>query len=168
MIPNRETPRAVEDKGTVKAKHTGFARAVLGVMVLIVALYSFGAGFLATVVSRGKWGAAVLVFALASYALRMIPTRGTLQATEDQGTVRARELWLPDWCLAGFLIISGLAFNWACAFLWLSRRYALFSGPVLGVTGLIVTLYAAIAFLATRRFGGRWLTAVAIFSHHAC
>jgi hypothetical protein len=92
MIPNRETPRAVEDKGTVKAKHTGFARAVLGVMVLIVALYSFGAGFLATVVSRGKWGAAVLVFALASYALRMIPTRGTLQATEDQGTVRARHL----------------------------------------------------------------------------
>jgi hypothetical protein len=166
MIPKRE--RAVEDQDTAKAKYARFAGPILGVMVLIVALYSYGIVFLATVVSGGKWGAAVLVFALASYALRMIPRRGTLQATEDQGTVKARQRWLPDWCLAGFLIISSLAFNWACAFLWFSRQYALFSGPVLGVTGLIVALYAAIAFLATRRFGGTWLTAVAVFALASC
>jgi hypothetical protein len=61
---------------------------------------------------------------------------------------------LPDWCFVVFCFLIGLPFNWACAFLWFSRRYAFFSGPVVGVTGLIVALYAAIGVLV-RLTGGR-------------
>ena len=50
------------------------------------------------------------------------------------------------------------------AFLWFYRRYALFSGPVVGTTVLIVALYATIGFLIARLIGGTWRTALLVFA----
>jgi len=67
------------------------------------------------------------------------------------------------WSLIIYCIITGLGFNWACAFLWFSRRYAFFSTPVIAVTGLIMAFYAGIALLVARFTGGNWRTALLVF-----
>lgn len=164
MIPKLDTPQAIEDQGTVKAKYASFARPVLRGMVLIVVLCAFVA-LLAGVLSGGEWRAAALVFILASLALRaMLPRREALPGIEGEGTAKAMQRWLPDWSLVSYCIVIGLGFNWACAFLWFSRRYAFFSEPVLCVTGLIVALYAAIGLLLARLTGGKWRTALVVFA----
>jgi len=145
----------------VKAKYARFFTAVLWIMVLIVPLYVFIADIAG--LPGGSWRAAVLV-ALVAYALRMIPKRKTLPAIENQGTMKTRPRWLPDWFLFGFLILIGLIFNWACAFLWFSRRCAFFSVPVLAVMGFIVAFYASIGSLVARLIGRDWRTAVGIFA----
>jgi len=88
-------------------------------------------------------------------------------ATRDKGTVKARQSRLPDWCLVVFCILIGLPFNWACAFLWFSRRYAFFSVPVVCVTVLIVALSAAIGLLV-RLTGGNRRTALQVFAVASC
>jgi hypothetical protein len=61
--------------------------------------------------------------------------------------VTARQRPMPTWSLVVLSILIGLPFNWDCAFLWFARRYHFFSGPVIGVTALIVAASAAIALL---------------------
>ena len=151
MIPNRETrPQAIEDQGAVKAQYARLAGPVLGGIVWIVALCAFIA-FLAAGLYRGKWEAALLVFILASLALRAtVPWREAPHAIEGEGSVTARQSSLPDWYLVSYCLVIGVGLDWAYAFLWFSRRYAFFSGPVVGVTGLIVALCAAIGFFVAR------------------
>ena len=166
MIPKRETPRAIEERGTVKAKYPRFFGPVLRGMVLIVALCAFipSLAFLAGLPYGGTLGAAVgvVVFMLASFTLMaMIPEPEAPPAIEGKGT--ARRLRLPDWSLVSYCVITSLGWNWVCAFLWFSRRYAFFSTPVIAVAGLIMAFYAAIALLVARLTGGNWRAALLVF-----
>jgi hypothetical protein len=164
MIPKRATPKAIEDQSTVKANYASSARRVLGGIVWIVALCAFIA-FLAAGLYGGKWEAALLVSILASLALRaIVPGREAPHAIEGEGTVTARQSGLPDWYLVSYCVVCGLGVDWSCAFLWFFRRYAFFSGPVLGVTGLIVALCATIGFLVARMMKRDWRTALAVFA----
>ena len=88
-------------------------------------------------------------------------TPEALQPVEGEGTARQRRL--PPWSLVIYLAILGLELNWACVFFWFSRRYAFFSVPVVGVTGLIIAFYAAIALLVARLTGGNRRIALATF-----
>ena len=160
-MPERETTRAIEERGTAKAKYARFFGPILRGMVLMVALCAF-VPFLAGHLYGGRWHPAMWVFVLASFTLvAMIPKPETLPAIEGKGT--ARQFQLPEWSLVSYFFIIGLGFNWACAFLWFSRQYAFFSAPVIALTGLIMASYAAIALLVARLTGENWRTALLIF-----
>jgi hypothetical protein len=88
----------------------------------------------------------------------------TLPAIEAEGTEKAKQHRLPDWSLLAYGVIFGVGCNWTCAFLWFSRRYAFFSGPVVGATILIMALYAAIALLVARLTGRNWQIALLVFA----
>ena len=184
MISKGDIPQAVEHQSTVKK--TNYARffwPILRGIVLLVALSAFIAG-LVDYLYWGKWGTVLVVaFFLASFAMMATtPPRQSLRdsilfvftypgfgflrnktAIEGEGTEKARQHRLPDWCLVAYCVIVGLGCNWACAFLWFSRRYAPFSGSVVGATGLIFALYAAIALLVGLLTGGNWRTALLVF-----
>lgn len=161
MIPERKRPMA-EEHGTVKTKYARFPVPVLRGMVLIVALCAFIpflAGLLYTY--EAIWVAAAVVFFLSSLTLvAMAPKHETLPASEVEET--ARQLRLPHWSLVTYFAITGLGFNWVCAFLWFGRRYALFSAPVIAVTGLLIVFYAAVGLLVARLTGGNWRAAVLV------
>jgi hypothetical protein len=164
MIPKRETPQPIEERGTVTAKYARSFWPVLRGTASIVALCASVpslAGLLFEVYG-GRWETAVIVFALASFTLlAMIPKPEALPPVGGEGTARQRRL--PPWSLVIYVAILGLELNWACAFFWFSRRYAFFSVPVVGVTGLIIAFYAAIALLVARLTGGNWRIALATF-----
>jgi hypothetical protein len=156
MIPKRETPQAIEERGTVKAKYARFFWPGLRWMVLIVAFCAFPpvlAGLLfgenlGTILALG-------VFALSTFALiAMTPTPETSPTT-------ARQLGLPGWSLVSYCVVTGLGYTWACMFLYFSRQYPFFSAPVIAVTVLTMTLYAAIALLVAWLTGGNWRTTLA-------
>jgi hypothetical protein len=112
-----------------------------------------------------KWEASLLVFALASFALTATARKGEIsRAFERPGTVTAWWQRLPDWSLVSYFIIVGLGLNWACAFLWFSRRHAFFSGPVIGATGLIELFYAGVGLLVSLLTGRNWRTALLVFA----
>jgi hypothetical protein len=151
MMPKRETPPAIEERAR-------FFGQVLSWMLLVVALCAF-VPLLAGLLYGVNWetGLALGVFALATYALiAMTPTPETLPAT-------IRDVGSPTWSVFSYCIITGLGWNWACVFLWFSRRYAFFSIPVITVTGLIMASYGAIAFLVAFLTGGTWRTVLAVF-----
>jgi hypothetical protein len=161
MIPKRDTPQAIQERGTVKTKYARFFGLVLFGMVMIVALCAFipSLAFLAGLPYGGRWQAAVGVFVFASFTLAaMMPT---LPASEGEWT--ARQYRLPEWSLVSYIFIIGLGFNWACAVLWFSRRYASFSTPVIAVTGLTMAFYAAVALLVAWLTGGNRRTALLAF-----
>jgi len=163
MIPKQETPQAIEDLGTMKAKYARFAWPVLGGIVWIVSLCAFVA-FLAADVYGREWEAALLVSILALLALRaIVPGRETPHSIEGEGTVTARQSGLPDWYLVTYCLVFGVGLDWDWAFQWFSRRCAFFSGPVVGVTGLIVALCATIGFLVARMMRRDWRTALLVF-----
>src|SRR5260370_4868097 len=130
-------------------------------MVVLRGWFRFFAGYLFEVYGC-RWESAGIVFVLASFALiATIPKRQALPPVEGEGTARQRRL--PPWSLVIYLAILGLELNWACAFFWFSRRYAFFSVPVVGLTGLIIAFYAAVALLVGRLTGGNWRIALATF-----
>jgi hypothetical protein len=167
MISKRGTPQAVEDQGAVeKAKYVHFFWPILRGIVLIVALYA-SIELFSVLLFGGLYGGSWLAVPgtlLANYALIWMAhnKRETLPAIEGEGTEK-RPYRLPDWSLLIYWVIIGLGCNWVCAFLWFSRRYALFSGPVVSATGLIMGLYAAIALLVALLTGGNWRTALLVF-----
>jgi hypothetical protein len=74
-------------------------------------------------------------------------------------------LRVPDWCISGYCIVSGLAFNWAWAYSWFSQRFALTSAPVLRMMASFVALNALIGLLATLLHDqGKWRLGVAYFA----
>jgi hypothetical protein len=166
MNPKRGTPQAGE--GAVKkAKCARFFGPILRGIVLIVAVYAFIA-LLSVLLFGGLYGGSWLAVPgclVAYYALMwMAPERETLPTIEGEGTEKAGQRRLPDWSLLVYWVIVGLGCNWVCAFLWFSRRYAFFSGTVVGATGLIMALYAAIALLAALLTGGKWRMALLFFA----
>jgi len=107
-------------------------------------------------------GKPLVVLAVGSFTLiAFTPKAGARPPTEGEGTARQRRL--PPWSLVIYLAVLGLGLNWVCAFLGFSRRYSFFSLPVVGMTGLIMTFYAAIALLVARLTGGNWQIALATF-----
>lgn len=141
-----------------------FFATILPGMVLILALCSFVPflGGLFFGVYGGWWVATAIVFVLASYALiAMVRKLETPPAGQDQ--VRTTQRQLPHWSLIVYSATTGLGWNWACAFLWFSRRYAFFSIPVIGMTGLILTFYAVIAFLIAWLSPRNWRMALFVF-----
>src|SRR5258708_33114451 len=94
----------------------------------------------------------------------MISTDKTEQVIESPDTAEAKPWRLADWCLVIWFVASGLVSDWHCASEWFTGRYTHFSAPVLSVMGLIVVFCASIAFLAACLFGGRWRSAVLVFS----
>jgi hypothetical protein len=166
MIPKGETPEAMKERGAVKAKYARFFWPILRGIALIMALCAF-VPFLAGFLYEGSWGTGVALgaFGLASFALIVMNLKPeTLPATEGEATKKATERRLPDWSLIAYSVVVGLGFNWVCVFLWFSRRYAFFSTPVVGVTCLILALYAAIGLLAARLTGGNWRIALLVFA----
>ncbi len=161
-------PHTVEDEGTVKkAKHARFFWPILLGMVSIVgSAASFVVVF--ELVHGKAWGIGfgigLPVFMLATCAvIAMTPPPRTLPAIEVEATSKARQLSLQAWLLLAYGVIIGLSYNWACVFLWFSQRYAFFSAPVAGVTGLIFALYATIGLLIARLTEGNWREALAVF-----
>jgi hypothetical protein len=150
MIPKRETSLAIDKRSTVKAKYARFFLPILRGMILIVASWAF-IEFLSEYLYGAGWLIGLPVFILATFALIvMAPRPETPPAIEDGATEKVRQLRLPDWSLLAYCFIIGLGFDWVCVFLWFSRRYAFFSAPVVGVTGLILALYVAIGLLLSR------------------
>jgi hypothetical protein len=158
------TPHAVEGQGTAKnATYARFFWRVFRGTLVIVALCA-SARLLAALLFEaygGRWEIAAIVHVLASFTLfATLPKRQAQPPIEGEGA--ARHGRLPPWSLIIYLAFLGLELNWACAFFWFSRRYAFFSVPVVGVTGLIIASYAGIALLVAR-LSGNWRIALAIF-----
>jgi len=154
-------PQVVEDQGKLKsAKYARFFWPILRGITLIVALSAL-IPFLSELLYNSFSPVGFSVFVLATYALIwMNPPPKTLPAIEGEATKKVRQLRLP-WSLIAYTFFTGLGCNWVCVFLWFSRRYAFFSAPVIGVTGLILALYAAIGLLLARL--ANWRIALAVF-----
>jgi hypothetical protein len=157
MTPNREAPQAIEDRGIAKAKYARFFWPVLHGMVFIAALCAF-IPFLAGMLYGEKLGTGTVlalgVFLLASFALGLMA---------QPFPARPSQLGFSGWSVVGYFSIIGLGFNWACAFLWFSRRYTFFSIPVMTLTASIVAVCAVIALLVFRLTGANWRKALAVF-----
>jgi Kef-type K+ transport system membrane component KefB len=164
MVPELDNPQIMSGQNTAESKHVKWSGAILRATVLVVALCAF-ISLLRGFLFGEKWEASLLVFALASFALTSTARTGeTPRAARGTGPVTAWWQRLPDWPLVSYCIIVGLGFNWACAFLWFSRRHAFFSTPVIGATAVTEALYAGIGFLVARLTGRNWRTAL-LFSH---
>jgi hypothetical protein len=155
-------------EGTVKkANDARLFWPILRGIVLIVAMWAFILslrGFL----YGGNWELAVLVFVPASLALIAItPGRETLPEIEGDKTAWASWQRLP-WPIFTYCVITGMGYTWVCAFLWFSRRYAVFSGPVVGAMILILALYAVIGVVVAWLTGGNWRTALLTFGIALC
>ena len=145
----------------MKDEYKSLGWPILRGVVFVVGLCGF-ASFLAGFLHLVNWELGTIyalgVFVLATCALiAMTPASETLPAT-------VRDFGSSGWLFFSYCVVLGLGFNWACVFLWFSRRYAFFSVPVVGVTGLIVTSCTTIALLIVRMTGGNWRIALAAIS----
>jgi hypothetical protein len=108
-----------------------------------------------------NWGMGFLVFVVGTFALAaMTPPPYVL---EGDGTGKLTQHQIP-WSLFSHLVIIGIGLNWTYVFLAFSRRYAFFSAPVIGATGFIMALYAAIGFFVASLIGGHWRNALMVFA----
>jgi uncharacterized membrane protein YjjP (DUF1212 family) len=142
----------IEGQDTVKKAKRLFWPIFCGI-TLVVAMVAFIPS-LRHFLYGGNWEA-FLVFVLASFALiKITPRRETLSKTEgDQATL----------AIVTYFVLTGMGYTWVCVFLWFSRRYTVFSGPVVGAMVLILALYAAIGFVVALLTGGNWRTALLTF-----
>ena len=141
----RETPETTDERSTVKAKYPSFFMPVLFGMVMTAALCALVLA-VASFAGEGRWERA---WAWGFYGLASLAVTVAIRTLlpKGKGNWRDRQYRWPDWSLFTYFFINGLGLNWACAFLLFSRRYAFFSTPVIGATGLIIAFYAAIALL---------------------
>jgi hypothetical protein len=155
MILKPETQQEVEERGTVGANYARFFWPALRGTVLIAGLCAF-IPFLAGMLYGEKLGTvlALGVFLLASFALGLMT---------QPFPARPSQLGFSGWSVIGYFSIIGLGFNWACAFLWFSRRYTFFSIPVMTLTASIVAVCAAIALFVFQLTGANWRKALAVF-----
>lgn len=162
MVDKRQTLQITKGPAMVKAPSRPFISAILRAMVLVVALCSF-VPVLADFVNGRAWGISLPIFFLASVGvIGIMLWPGTASSIERQRTVKQFRLF--DWWLLSYFITISLGLNWACSFLWLSRRDAFFSGPVIAVTALITASYAGIALLVALLTGRNWRTGLLVFA----
>lgn len=159
----------MEDQDTAKKPmYAGFLWPILRGIALIVALCGFVA-FLSEFLYGGKWGIGTAVFVLATCALMALTREPEMPSgTEREADERVTQRGFPDWSLISYCLITGLGFNWVCAFLWFSRRYGFFAAPVIGVTGLIFALYASIGLLVAHLTARNWRIALLVFAVAPC
>lgn len=142
-----------------------FIWALLRGAVLIVALCAF-VPFLSGLlfgVGGGEWGAAAILFAVASGTLIVTTPKGEITcAIEADETIKRGKYRSPDWSLITYCVITGLGYSWTCAFLLFSRRYAFFSPPIIAATTLVLTLYVGVGFAVSFLTGANWRTALVI------
>jgi hypothetical protein len=106
----------------------------------------------------------LLVFVLGTFALVVMSFRqDTLPTIEGEGTEKLKQRRML-WFLFAHCVIIGVGFNWVSAFLVFSRRYTFFSVQVVGATGLIMVVYAAMGVLAAFLTGGNWRKALLVFA----
>jgi hypothetical protein len=171
----------IEDQGMVK-KEKGDARLLWPIargITSIVALWAFISGLL-VFLHGGRLGTALpLVFLLASYLLMTIPPKSwrdwflflfvfpgftsLANRAERKAGGPAKQYQSLDWPVVAYFVIVGLGCDWAIAFLWFSRRYAPFSGLVVGTTGVILSLYVGTAVLVGVLTVGNWWAARRVF-----
>jgi len=172
----------IEDQGTLKMEK-GDARLLWPIargITSIVALWAFISGLLVFLHGGRLMGTALpWVFLLASYLLMTIPPTSwrdwflflfvfpgfasMANRAERKAKGVAKRYRSLDWPVVAYLVIVGMGCDWAIAFLWFSRRYAPFSGLVVGTTGVILSLYVAIAVLVGVLTGGNWWAARRVF-----
>jgi hypothetical protein len=152
--------RMRDASAAMKGKYAHFFWPVLRAIALIVALCAFIPFLSGFFLDGGGYVTALSVFMLATFALIWMSILDMSPATQGEGTARLFQL---PWALASYVAIIGLGFNWICVFLWFSKRCAFFSLQVIGVTGLIMAFYVAIALLVVRLTGGNWRIALATF-----
>ncbi len=156
-----------EDESAVKANHNRLFWPILRGTALIVALCAFFPLLVGLLYGR-TWGTSAIVFALASFALITTTSwRETSLPMPDDRTVMTLWQRLP-WTLVTYCAITGVGYNWVCAVLWFSRRYAAFSGPVAGAMGWILVLYAIIGIVVAWLTRGNWRTALVVFALAPC
>ena len=169
MIPEPHGSRAMAVQGTGKKTKDGrLVWPILRGLMLIVAscaLVMFLWGFL----YEKNWETvlALALSALSAYGLiAMTHKAETPRATVAVRSTKKKTMQdrLPHWSLIAYGFIMGAGFNWACVFLWFSRRYAFFSFQVVGVTGLAFVLYAAIGVLIGLLTRGNWRRALLVFA----
>ena len=164
MVPERNDPQRMSDQTTAESKYVNWSGPILRGTVLVVALCAF-ISLLRGFLFDKKWEASLLVFALASFALTATARKREIpRAAGGTGAVTAWWQRLPDWPLVSYCIIVGLGFNWACVFLWFSRRHAFFSTSVVAATGVIEMLYAGVGLLVAHLTGRNWRTALLVFT----
>lgn len=162
MIDKRQSLQITKDPAMVKAPYRPLVGAILRGMVLLVALCSF-VPVLADFTNGRAWGASLPIFFLASVGvIGIMLWPGTASSIEGKGAIK--QLRLFDWWLLSYFITISLGLNWACSFLWLSRRDAFFSGPVIAVTALITASYAGIALLVALLTRRNWRTGLLVFA----
>jgi len=157
----------IEDQGTVtKPKSARFRWPILRGIALMVALSAFIADLPFMFYGAGI-PIALPVFMLATLALIAMTPPGALPESEGAGPEMVRQHRLP-WPLLIYCVTTGVGYNWVCAFLWFSRRYAVFSKPVVGAMGLILAFYAAVGVVTAWLTGGNWRTALLVFAVASC
>ena len=172
----------VEHQRAVKVEKGGDTRLLWQTargLTSMVALWAFISGLL-VFLHGGRLGTALpLVFLLASYLLMTIPPKSwrdwflflfvfpgfTSLANRAERKARrtAKQYRALDWPVVAYFVIVGLGCDWAIAFLWFSRRYAPFSGLVVGTTGVILSLYVGTAVLVGVLTVGNWWAARRVF-----
>jgi hypothetical protein len=177
-VPKRGTRQEVDHENLEKkATYAYYLWPILRGIALIVALWAFVPFLFSLLQLYGaKTWPAGPVFVVASFALTLMhPKRlrsleisprwnsGTLPAFAGEGARKAKRHQLP-WAILAHCFTTGLGSNWACVFLWFSRRYDFFSGPVIGTTVLMIAVYAAIALLVALLTGGNWRKGLAVFA----
>jgi hypothetical protein len=159
---------SLEHRDTLQAKYTRSHVPVVRGIVLVVALCSF-IPFLEGFLKIGNWGVSLPVFIPASFAfgvasfalVLMTPKPEILSATSGKRIVTGLNSF--DGLLVSYCVLIGLGLNWACAFLWFSRRCAFFSTPVIAATALIMASYAAMAVLVGLVARRNWRISLVVF-----
>jgi hypothetical protein len=153
-------PSVNNDQGsTQKEESARISWSIRHVIFLIVDLCALIAIFLA--VLRQSMETSTMVFLIATLAATRVIRFVEFIRTGD------RIRW--PWGLSvTYGLILSLGSNWMCAFLWFSRRYALFSVPVVGAMVLIIASYGAVAlFIALLALltEGNWRRSLLAFSY---
>lgn len=160
--------QTVEKQSPVKrAKYSRFVWPILRAIALTVAMWAF-IPYISVLLYGGESRTAVLAFAVASFALiAMTPKQETPHALEADKAMTGMWRRLP-WSFIVYCAITGIGYNWVCAYLWFSRRYAVFSGPVVGVMGVILALYGGVGIVVARLTRRKWRVALLIFALVQC
>jgi hypothetical protein len=148
-----------DDQGpTQKAESARVSWSIRHAIFLIVDLCALIALFLAFL--KQSMETSTMVFLIATLAATRVIRFVEFMTTGD--LIR----W--PWGLSvTYGLILSLGSNWMCAFLWFSRRYALFSAPVIGATALIMASYGAVALfivLLDLLIEGNWRRSLLVFS----
>jgi hypothetical protein len=142
-----------------KTENASISKKVFRFALLICALYSYVASagmYLHKGNYKGNYTIPTLLFVISAWALFVTNQFEKLAADETSGT--GGKAGLPNWSILSFLFVVGICDTCICTFLWFSRQYAILSGPVIGVTVLILSVYGVLGFIVAWLTGRNWRT----------